>query len=213
MFPVLLSLFLHIHPSAAASPMETPTDSVRVYFIYGSRPARSYEMTERKWFGGIHGGHVALEIAPDRILSFRSTEYPCHLFPHKRFSSTWEVKTIHGMWETFPPHNYREEDLKRAVFTIPVTATQKKIIDSLAERYLKRSPYDYATLGMRCASASYDILAKAGLFKPYGSATWWKIIMPRDLRTALFRKTREAGEKGWKVALYEGSKRRIWEED
>lgn len=202
-----------ISGAATSLPKEPAIDSVKVYFIYGSHPAKGYEKTERSWFGGIHGGHVALEIAPNKLLSFRSTEYPCHVFPHKHFSAMWEYKTIPQMWQTFPPHNYIVKDLKRAVFTIPVTASQKHIIDSLAIAYLKHSPYDYATLGMRCASATYDILARAGLFKEYGSSTWWKIIMPKDLRTILFKRVKDSPDRTWRVDVFEGGTHRIWEED
>lgn len=204
-------------PGSAGPPTESAkppaTDSIRVLFIYGSYPAKGYEKAEHKWFGGIHGGHVALEIGRDSVLSFRSAKHPCHVFPQKRHNSIWEIKTVHGMWESFPPHNYEESDLNRAVVTIPVTTAQKKKIDSLAHVYLRKTPYDYAVAGMRCASASYDIMARAGLFKEYGSSTWWKIIMPRDLRTILFRKARSAEGKDWRVTLYSGSKRRVWESD
>ena len=222
MLTVLLISLLNLMP-ADLSPMPAASslilkrspgqDSVRIFFIYGSLPAKGFEKTERKWFGGIHGGHVAMEIAPNSLLSFRSTEYPCHLVPHRRHSALWEIKTVKGMWQTFPPHNYKAEDLKRVVFTIPVTTAQKRMIDSLAKVYLLHSPYDYATLGMRCASATYDVLAKAGLFKEYGGSTWWKIIMPRDLRTVLFKKARSPDGKGWKVYQFDGSKRRVWERD
>jgi hypothetical protein len=208
MVTALMIAFLNLIPAKAAV-----QDSVRIFFIYGSSPAKGFEKTEREWFGGIHGGHVAMEIAPNSLLSFRSTEYPCHIIPHKRLSSIWELKTVYGMWETFPPHNYKADDLKRVVFTIPVTAAQKRTIDSLAKVYLKHSPYDYATFGMRCASATYDVLAKAGLFKEYGGSTWWRIIMPRDLRTLLFKKAQSSDGKSWKVHKYEGSKRRVWERD
>lgn len=184
-------------------------DTIRIMFIYGSRPAKKYERTEPKWFGGIYGGHVAMEIGPDSVFSFRSTEYPCHLFPHRKYSSKFEIKTVYGMWQTFPPHNYVIGELKRVVFAIPVTRDQKHAIDSLARRYLKKTPYDYATMGMRCASATYDVLARAGLYKDYGGATWWKILFPRDLRALLFR---TAG-KDWRIYRYDGSRRRVWEGD
>jgi hypothetical protein len=214
MVTLLLTALLSLTPAKKLTPAEKPApDSVRVLFIYGSYPAKGYKKTERKWFGGIYGGHVGLEIAPDSVLGFRSTEYPCHFFPHRRFSSIWEIKTLYRMWETFPPHNYKVEELKRVVFTIPVTKTQKHKIDSLAIRYLKKTPYDYATAGMRCASATYDILAKSGLFKEYGSSTWWKILTPKDLRTILFKKARSPEGESWKVYQYPGSKRRVWEND
>jgi hypothetical protein len=208
MVPLLLTALLNF--TTAKYPVQ---DSVRILFIYGSYPAKGYKKAEHKWFGGIYGGHCALEIAPDSVLSFRSTEYPCHFFPHKHYSSTWEMKTVYQMWETFPPHNYKVEDLKRVVFTIPVTKAQKHKIDSLAKRYLQKTPYDYATLGMRCASATYDVLAKAGVFKEYGSSTWRKILIPKDLRAILFKKAPSPEIKGWKVYQYPGSKRRVWEKD
>ncbi|TDW95953.1 hypothetical protein [Dinghuibacter silviterrae] len=195
---------------AAARGSGGAPDSVRVLFIYGSKPAKAYEKTERKWFGGMYGGHVGMEIGRDSVLSFRSTEYPCHFFPHKKFSSTFEIRTLHGMWETFPPHNYVEADLKRVVFVIPVTREQKRMIDSVARRYLHHTPYDYATAGMRCASATYEILARAGVVRDYGRATWWKILLPRDLRSILFRQA-EAG--GWTIYRFKGSAHRVWEGD
>jgi hypothetical protein len=188
-------------------------DTIRIMFIYGSRPAAKYKKTEPTWFGGIYGGHVGMEIGEDSVLSFRSTEYPCHFFPHRKFSSKFEIKTVYGMWETFPPHRYRIADLKRVVFAIPVSPEQKRKIDSVAEQYLRKTPYDYATAGMRCASATYDILARTGLARGYGAATWWRILIARDLRTWLFEKGASRDGKGWKIYRYEGTKRRIWEED
>ena len=96
--------------------------------------------------------------------------------PKNGTSSIWEIKerTRNVGKVIFPPHNYNEDDLNRAVITIPVTTEQKRKIDSMASAYLRKTPYDYAVAGMRCASASYDIMARAGLFKEYGSSTWWK---------------------------------------
>jgi hypothetical protein len=37
--------------------------------------------------------------------------------------------------------------------------------------------------------------------------------MPRDLRTILLKKARSADGKDWRVTLYTGSKRRVWEND
>lgn len=209
--PLLAALFLVFGKPVSSHP---PTqDTLRILFIYGSRPASGYEKTERKWFGGIHGGHVAMEIGPDSVLSFRSTEYPCHFFPHRKFSSKFEMKTVYGAWETFPPHNYKVEDLKRLVVAIPITPNQKWKIDSIAHKYLHHTPYDYATAGMRCASAVYEIMAKAGLARDFGSSTWWKIIMPKDLRSWCLKKADSPRGRGWSLYSFPGSSHRVWEDD
>jgi hypothetical protein len=67
------------------------------------------------------------------------------------------------MWNVLGNYYGNIDSLRRAVFVIPVTAAQKKILDSLAGQYTREPPYDYAFLGMRCASATYDVLQAAGI--------------------------------------------------
>lgn len=210
--PLILTALILLFPSSRGYSVPVQ-ETIRIMFIYGSKPASGYEKMERTWFGGIHGGHVAMEIGSDSVLGFRSTEYPCHFFPHKKFSSMFEIRSVYRTWEIFPPHNYKVDELKRVVFAIPITPAQKLKIDSIARRYLHKTPYDYATMGMRCASATYEILAQTGLAKSYGGSTWWKIIMPKDLRTALFKKAASPEGKGWTIYKYAGSERRVWEDD
>lgn len=35
---------------------------IKVHFKYGSKPKHEFRDTESKWFGGIHGGHVVIEM-------------------------------------------------------------------------------------------------------------------------------------------------------
>ncbi len=46
------------------------TAFLKVHFLYGSRPLKEYQDTEKKWFGGILGGHVGIEGDSNRIINF-----------------------------------------------------------------------------------------------------------------------------------------------
>jgi len=188
-------------------------DSIKVLFIYGSRPASGYEGVEPRWFGGMRGGHVAIQIGDDKVLSFRSTEYPCHVFSkHKKekLASLWEYKTVTGAWQTFPPHHYTIDSLQRAVVVIPITAEQRAILDSLAIAYTNKTPYDYAVFGIRCASAAYDVLQRAGIVPYHEHGNWLRIFTVRALRKRLFR---AADKSGWVKTIYAGGGSRKWEKD
>ena len=191
-------------------------DTLRIMFIYGSRPAAKYKKTEPTWFGGIYGGHVGMEIGEDSVLSFRSTEVTNAIFstPEIQFRVLRSKRCMVCGDPTFPPpplpDRGPETGRLRHFRSVP---EQKRKIDSIAEQYLRKTPYDYATAGMRCASATYDILARAGLAHGYGGATWWRILIARDLRIWLFEKAASTEGVGWRIYRYEGTKRRIWEGD
>ena len=71
--------------------MNAQTDTIRVHFLYGSRPAFSFRNDEREWFGGKLGGHVGIEYRNGLIIDFvPSGDF--HIFPskenfHSRFVS------------------------------------------------------------------------------------------------------------------------------
>jgi hypothetical protein len=189
-------------------------DSVRVLFIYGSRPARAYRNSEPKWFGGIRGGHVGLQIGPDSVLNFRSTVYhPCHFFPRthlRNFQDTFEIRTLRQSWEIFPPHHYNIDSLRRAIVVIPVTTAQRAALEAVIRRYDRHKPYDYATLGMRCASATYDVLQEAGLVPFHRRRNWLRYFAPRAFRREMFTLARK---RQWKTYVYKGGGSRVWERD
>lgn len=191
-------------------------DSIKVLFIYGSKPARGYGGIEPRWFGGTRGGHVAVQISADKVLSFRSTEYPCHVFSkHKKekFASLWEYKTVTGAWQTFPPHHYTIDSLQRAVVVIPIDSAQRATLDSLAAAYTSNTPYDYAVFGIRCASATYDVLQQAGIVKAHRRGNWLRIFTVRSLRKRLFRAAAKNTGDGWQKRIYKGGSSRKWEKD
>ena len=189
-------------------------DSIKVVFIYGSRPARGYEATEPRWFGGMRGGHTAIQIGNDKVLSFRSTEYPCHVFSRKdskKFASVWEYRTVTQAWQTFPPHRYNIDSLQRAEVVIPITAEQRRKLDSITVSYINNTPYDYAVFGTRCASATYDVLQAIGIVTLHKHGNWLRIFTVRALRKRLFKQADK--HTGWVKRFYKGGGSRKWEKD
>ncbi len=192
------------------------TDSIKVLFIYGSKPARRFKGVERRWFGGTRGGHVGIQFAPDKVLNFRSTKYPCHIIGssrRSRFRSEFDIRSVRSSWEIFPPHNYNIDSLQRAVVVIPITLQQRQLLDSIITNYTRKVPYDYGTLGMRCASAAYDVLGQLGIVAKHKHLKWLRILLPRKLRTMLYLKAVENKHNGWAARVYTGYAKRIWEGD
>src|SRR5687768_18488685 len=59
-------------------------DTIKLNFLYGSRPEKHFKNSESKVFGGIKGGHVNIE-ANGRVLDFMPGDNP--LFPKNKKSS------------------------------------------------------------------------------------------------------------------------------
>jgi hypothetical protein len=184
------------------------TTFIKVHFLYGSKPKKHYRDTESKWFGGMLGGHVGIEVDSNKILNF---------LPQGKFHWFASKKNLHS---TYALHSEKDfyailgssgEDVKKAVVYVPLDTLHKLELDSLAEAYLNRTPYDYALVGMRCGAATYEILARLNILKSYSnSRTAIKILYPKKLRRRLFK---IADRKGWKIVRQEGSARRHWEQD
>lgn|GEM_PF-817166 len=218
---------------------QTP-DSIRVLIIYGSKPAKGHSQeiernarfqpttektsspAEYKWFGGRPGGHVAIQVDKDRVISFGPTKYRpiCHIFARSKpanFRSRYRIETVERFWETFnyTGAHYSRDSLKRMVVSIPVSPAQKRKLDSITTAYTTQVPYDYAVLGMRCASSSYEVLAQLDLLKkPYRRHIWWHILFPRDIRTELMKEVRYGRGAGkWRIEQNEGSRSRKWDFD
>jgi len=203
-------------------PARAPGDSIRVLMLYGSKPAKGYP-DEPKWFGGRPGGHVAIDMGGDSTLNFGPTKYRpmCHIFSRRQpanFRSTFRIRTIAAFWRTFNythPINDHADSLKGLVIVMPVSPEQKRKLDSIARSYLATPPYDYAVLGMRCASASYEILAQLGLLdKPYKRRVWWHILYPRYIRYELLKQVKQnPAASAWRVYQTTGTAARKWDRD
>ena len=90
---------------------------------------------------------------------------------------------------------------------------QKQILDSLAQQYTGKSPYDYAFLGMRCASATYDVLQAAGIVPEIKHRLWYNVFTTRQFRYLLYQQYVRNKDKGWKLYVCKGSVSRKWEKD
>lgn len=197
---ILLSatvFFLHAHAQ----------DSIKVQFIYGSRPLKRYKPEEKKWFGGLPGGHVGIEGDSGKFYSFEITGKN-KIFNGKKNNSAYKIETAEEFWNVMET---KEDSIKTATVVVPVTPQQKQKFDSITTAYAKEVPYCYAVFGMRCGASTYDILAQLELLPRYSRfKTSMKIFYPRRLRKRLLAK---AEEKNWTIIQKQGTPKRKWERD
>lgn len=202
-------LFICIMLFTAMNVFAQDTSYIRVHFLYGSRPLKSFKKTEPVWFGGISGGHVGIESDSDRILNF---------VPHGRFHLLPDNHAKHSRYTVDSFNRFysrlggqHPDSAKQAIVVIPVTRQQKQKFDSIAALYLTQTPYDYALVGMRCGAAAYEILAQLGIMPRLSLAkTSLEILYPKKLRRRLLSK---ADKNGWAVIRHNGSCHRKWESD
>lgn len=176
---------------------------IKVHFLYGSVPKKEFKDVERKRFGGIHGGHVMIEFG-DYHYGFNPS-VKLHIFGKKKdFHSCFRAHKV-ATWAKDTAGN------KYTSFIIPVTSEQMEFLQDIHQKYLNSPPYDYAFFGMRCASASYEILAQAGLMKPFGRhRTAIRFFYPKLLRKKLIKISEK---RGYERVSHPGSERRRWEKD
>jgi len=184
------------------------TSYIKVQFIYGSKPLKKHRDTEKKWFGGLPGGHVGIEGDSSRVLDFHPYKNFHLIETSQNKHSRFMLRHADEFWSGF---GCPGETVKKATVIIPVTRAQKQRYDSIASSYLSNTPYDYAFIGMRCAAATYDILSQLDIVKPLPKTTMYmKIFYPKKLRQRLYAR---AEEMGWEVVKQEGSAKRKWEQD
>ena len=181
---------------------------IKVHFLYGSKPKKEHKSTEGRWFGGIHGGHVGVEVDTNLIIDFVPSG-TFHIMAHKKSPhSRFATNTPSSFYQTFSGDS---NSVKRMTVIIPITGKQKKTLDSLYDAYTSATPYDYAFLGMRCAAAAYDVLAQAGVLRKKSRiGNSLSIFYPKILRKRLVKL---AEKRGWEVIRHEGSDTRKWESD
>jgi hypothetical protein len=181
---------------------------LKVHFLYGSKPKKEYRSSESKWFGGVLGGHVGIELDSNRILNFVPSG-KFHIVAkknnrHSRFA-------IHSFESFYSILGGEPAQNKKTIVRVPITREQKLLFDSISKAYQEQTPYDYAFIGMRCGAAAYDILGKLDVLKPFSyRRTYRKIFYPKKLRKRLLKK---ATTNDWQVIREPGSATRKWEQD
>jgi hypothetical protein len=181
---------------------------IKVHFLYGSKHKKEFKPLEKRWFGGMLGGHVGIEYAPGLVIDFVPSG-SFHVISHSgNMHSRFNNRTVTSFWTALGSNTH---DAKKASFVIPISEMQKRGLDSLVHVYTQTTPYDYAFVGMRCSAAAYDILSQIDVLDKYDR--WemvFKIFYPKRLRKRLFRL---AKEKAWKVEMQAGTYKRVWERD
>jgi hypothetical protein len=175
-------------------------DTVKVLFVYGSKPKIK---GEDRWFGGIHGGHVSVQYR-NMYASF-VPDGKFHVFASRKYVNSKFVLEYDDRFI------FDTSDSRYVIICVPVDSMQKARLDSVIGQRLTKSPYDYAFFGMRCASAAYELFATAGIFPSksrYGMLR--KYFYPKKLRKKMFR---EAKLNNWPVYFRPGRTSRKWEED
>lgn len=180
---------------------------IEVQFLYGSKPVKKYKSTEKKWFGGILGGHVGLEDDNGKFYSFE-IHGKNKVFSGKPNNSVYKAESANEFWNVMKTN---EDSIKKTTIIIPISKGQKQKFDSIASAYCKNVPYCYAVFGMRCASSTYDILAQMGVLPKYSHfKTIMTVFYPRKLRKRLLAK---AEKNNWTIIRKEGTPKRKWEKD
>lgn len=195
MFSIALLLLVKIISAQPAL-----TDTVKLHFLYGSKPGKNFKATEPKWFGSIKGGHVNIE-AKGRVLDFLPGN--CPLLPDNKHPSGGFRLNQSLYWDT--------SSCKWMTILIPVSKQQMNKLEQLFELYSRQTPYDYAVFGMRCAAASYDVLSEIGLVK--------KLPVKQDIITNFYPKLmrkkmlKMARKNNYTIIRHEGRTSRKWEKD
>ena len=201
---LLITCFCFIQTNAC----QADSVYIRVHFLHGSKPKKQFKHEEDRWFGGLLGGHAGVEYEKNKILNFLP-KARFHFFSKRRIINS--RFTIHDTISFYALLGGKPDSVKKTIVTILISGKQKIMLDSLAEAYQNKCPYDYAFFGMRCGAAAYDILAEAGVVKKYGfGKTWRKTFYPRKLRRRL---EKNAAKTHYTITKQEGSYRRIWEKD
>jgi len=176
---------------------------IKVHFLYGSKPKWKYRSTEYKAFGGLHGGHVTIEV--DGVdYGFVPTTSRVHIFPHKPFASDFVDNPLNGRY----PYSSAN---KTVTFVIPVNQKHYDELNRLLQNYSAKAPFDYAFFGMRCASTTAEILAEIGVLKKRKRFTNIAgTFYPKKLRKRLFKLARR---NNYEILTNEGKPTRRWERD
>lgn len=179
---------------------------IKIHFKYGSKPAKGYKKSETKYFGGIHGGHVTVEVG-DSIYGFSPIDGGAkpRVFAKKSHSNGW--------FHLEEEYVFTYDSLNTQLLTIkiPVSKTELSDLRNQAKLYLNNAPYDYGLFGMRCAASAQEFLSVTSLYKKRSKLSIiLRTFYPKKLRKRLLD---SAFENNYEITYQEGRKERKWEKD
>lgn len=176
---------------------------LKVHFLYGSKPKWKYRTTEYKAFGGLHGGHVTIELDGSDY-GFVPAGSRVHIFPRKKPAADFVDNPLNGMY----PYSAKN---KTVTFVIPIDTSQYTELKQILGSYSNHTPFDYAFFGMRCASTTAEILGEIGIIKKRKRfANIVRTFYPKKLRKRLFKLARR---ENYEILQNEGVTTRKWERD
>jgi hypothetical protein len=176
---------------------------IKVHFLHGSKPKHAFRHTEPKYLGGLHGGHVSIQF--DSVDVGFETNGRVHLLPHPHHpDGLFKVKLVKGA-DPYP------DSARLTTVHILLPDSTYDRMKRLLYDYAAHTPYDYAFLGMRCASATQDILARLQVLpKKRRMNNILTTFYPRKLRRRVLKM---AADKNYRVVRRDGRRSRIWEKD
>jgi hypothetical protein len=180
------------------------THTMKVVFLYGSKPKFKHRKIEKHYFGGIHGGHVSIQV-DDYDYGFEPLSTKgVHIFAKKKRASRFAARCLNNQ-------SRYAGDTKTATIIIPITHKQYSELNKINKCYCDTTPFDYAFFGMRCASTAQDILSQIGIVKK--KKRFNNIVTtfyPKKLRKRLFKL---AKKNNYTITRTEGRPSRKWERD
>jgi hypothetical protein len=131
-----------------------------------------------------------------------------HFLPSKNKHSKYVYNSYADFYEIL---GGKLETNKSLIVHIPINTQQKLRFDSLVKAYTQNTPYDYAFMGFRCGSATYEGLALLDILPSLGAGTTkMRIFYPRLVRKKVIKLARK---NNWKMVTQAGSVTRKWEKD
>jgi hypothetical protein len=186
-----------------ASAQDVSQKFLKVHFLYGSKPRSLFRETEKKYFGGLHGGHVTIEL-DGQIFGFQFKD-GFHYVSHRRHPLSCYSENPCTEWVK------DTVSFKYVSIVIPITTDDYQKLKIVQHNYLDHTPYDYAFLGMRCAAATEDVLSQVRIGKRRSRiGTICFNFFPQPLRRRMLRL---AAERNYTVVKHPGRTSRIWENE
>ena len=183
------------------------TKKINVHFFHGYVIKKPFRNTEEPIRGGFLGGHVYFQLK-NHVYGFEPINNDkFHVVPRihpKRFNSNLKKEHVND-WLRF------YEQYKFTSIEVLVSQTRFIYLKNILKKYKILPPYDYALLGVRCASFTHYLLTKCGVCRSAGIIdSIIRFPYPRKLRFNLLRK---ALKQGWRISETTGTNTRIWEEN